>query len=596
MAGLSRRAFLAAVSGLSAAWALPREALGMALSSDPVPSQALSTLQQTIRIGPVQRASYRTLVAEPGESFTPRLDLFGQVPDPGRVARRRSLVYLGHLSDIHVMDVQSPARLEPLIAQDHTLWAGAYRPQDALSTQVAASMVKALADLRTSPVTGAPMSAAVFTGDAADMLSQLETRWYIDLLDGVPVTPDSGLPGVFQGVQAWADATYAYHPEDPRSDMWGAYGFPTVPGFLQAAIAGPVDSGGLPVPWYAVYGNHDTTYIGTLGVPAGLRAFAVGDRKAVEWPAVLGNYVGSWAADASALTRWTQAVATNLGVDLGMRAVTPDPRRRLLEQQDFMRAHLQTAPNPGPIGHGFTPAAIEAGITYWQANVGPFARIFGLDTCNQVAGPDGAVPRAQLDWLEAGLGQCQAEGRLAIILSHHNSYTLENSAALVSDPTDLVHAEEFIATVLRYPCAIAWLNGHTHNNTITAHPRGGGSGGLWEITSASCIDFPQQEQVVDIVDNRDGTLSLFTVVVDHAASPQWDGDLSTLGLASLSRQLSANDWVENPVLRRGSELDRNTELLLPAPFDMTAITDAALEQAHAADRARLLAWESGWSA
>ena len=38
-------------------------------------------------------------------------------------------------------------------------------------------------------------------------------------------------------------------------------------------------------------------------------------------------------------------------------------------------------------------------------------------------------------------------------------------------------------------------------------------------------------------------------------------------------------------------LDRNTELLLPAPFDLSAITDAALEAQHMTEKARILAHE-----
>jgi hypothetical protein len=41
-------------------------------------------------------------------------------------------------------------------------------------------------------------------------------------------------------------------------------------------------------------------------------------------------------------------------------------------------------------------------------------------------------------------------------------------------------------------------------------------------------------------------------------------------------------------------MDRNCELLLPAPFDLSVIDDASLEAARAADRARLMAWEQGW--
>ena len=60
-------------------------------------------------------------------------------------------------------------------------------------------------------------------------------------------------------------------------------------------------------------------------------------------------------------------------------------------------------------------------------------------------------------------------------------------------------------------------------------------------------------------------------------------------LASQSRELSANDWAETPMMRLGSPLDRNTELLLPAPFDLSTITDADLETQHMTERARIAA-------
>ena len=599
MAGLSRRAFLATVAGLSAAWALPREALGRSLSSPLVRGEGPTTVGQTILVGSVRTGSYRVLRTGPGEPYYPRLDLTGEIPDPARAQRRRSLAYVGHLTDMHIIDAQSPARFEPMIAQDHALWAGAFRPQDTLTTHVGASVVRSIADVRVSPVTGAPMAAAFVTGDSADMLSRLETRWYIDLLDGVPVTADSGVAAQYDGVQSWPQAYYAYHPEDPTGDWFGAYGFPAVLGMLAAAVGQSVDSGGLPVPWYAVYGNHDTLLLGTLGVPFGLRELAVGGRKYWDWSPLAMDYLQSWTADASALTRMVHAATSVLGLSYGQRAVAADPARALLEPGEFMAAHFDTTPYPGPVGHGFTEEGMAAGRTYWTVDVGPAVRAFGLDTCNAVAGPDGAVPRAQFDWLEAELGRAQAERRLALVFSHHNSLTLENDAALATDPQDLVHAEEFVSMLLRYPCAVAWVNGHSHINTVVAHPRradDGPPGGLWEITTASCVDFPQQQRVIEVVDNRDGTVSIFGTAIDHAAPAAWTGDLSPEGLASLSREFSANDWVETPSMRPGSLLDRNVELLMPAPFDLSTLTDAQLEAAHAADRARLAAWEAGWPA
>ena len=134
------------------------------------------------------------------------------------------------------------------------------------------------------------------------------------------------------------------------------------------------------------------------------------------------------------------------------------------------------------------------------------------------------MPGTQFRWLRAELERAQKDQKLVLIFSHHNSLTLENRAQRPG-ATEVLHgAEEFVAMLLGYPAVIGWLNGHTHLNQILAHrPQADQPGGFWEITTASCIDFPQQQQVVEIVDNRDGTLSLFTTVLDHASSARPSG-------------------------------------------------------------------------
>ena len=591
MSGVSRRRFIAGVSALAIGWGVSRQVLGDALALPMRAADVPSTLLQTIKMSSsAARGSYRILLAGAGEDFIARVDLLGREADPRRSTSRRSLYYFAHLSDIHVIDAQTPARMDAIQSIAPELFTDACRPQDTLTTHVLASVVDSVVAAQSSSITGAPLASAISTGDSADNLSSLETRWYIDILDGKDVTPNSGAVGVYEGPQIWSEATYAYHPDDPMGDVYGAYGYPTVPGMLAAAVSNPVTSQGLPVPWFAVYGNHDATYMGTFRADPALFAWAVGSRKAATGEALGLNWLQGFATDLSVAQIAINAIRESVGFLPGIRDVTAEPARKLLERADFMQAHLDSPAVPGPVGHGWTQANVDSGETWWSADMTPYLRVFGLDTCNLAAGADGAVPQDQFDWLQAQLEQCQTQGRLAIICSHHNSLTLENGATPVTGGQPLIHAEEFIDMLLRYPVCIAWLNGHTHINTLTPHLREGGVGGFWEITTASCVDFPQQQQLVELIDNRDGTLSIFVTALDHAAPPTWmPGDLTQVGLASLSRELSANAWLADPALRAGSPLDRNVELVMPAPFEMSSITDAAVESEQMRARAHVIA-------
>ncbi|CAN5146677.1 TIGR03767 family metallophosphoesterase [soil metagenome] len=587
MPGLSRRQFLTRSALLAVATGLDLEFLAPNLASAAPVGDVPTTLLQTIRQGAVTSGRYRTLATGPGEPYVARLDVLRTSPAQARAASRRSLLYLGHLSDLHVIDAQSPGRIEPMIVQGHSAWGSAFHPQDPLSVHATAAMVQAFSDARYSPLTGAPMGAAIVTGDSADMHSHLELRWYIDLMDGLAVDPASA-GSIYQGVQAWPEAGWAYRPGDPSGGDFAEYGFPRLPSLLSQAIAQPVVSAGLPAPWYAVYGNHDTLLLGTFDLSPQLHALAVGGRKSYTLDGTAGGILGGYAASGGAFQQAIDALGIAFGRP-GFKSVPANPARYLFEQREFMAEHFQTQPAPGPVGHGFTQHNLDSGETWWKADLTPHIRAFGLDTCNQVAGPDGAVPDAQFRWLQAELEAAQTDKKLVLVFSHHNSLTLENRAQRPGETEVLHGAEEFVAMLLRYPVVIGWLNGHTHLNQILAHTSQ--TGGFWEVTTASCIDFPQQQQVVEIVDNRDGTLSLFTTVLDHASPAVPGTGGRSIDLASRSREFAANDWAETPMMRRGSALDRNTELLLPAPFDLSAITDSALEGQHMTERSRLLAYE-----
>ncbi|MSW82777.1 MAG: TIGR03767 family metallophosphoesterase, partial [Actinobacteria bacterium] len=156
---MSRRGFISTVTGLAVGLGLSTEALGQALASVPRARDVRTSLLQSIKFSssPV-RNQYRTLVAAPGEAIITRLDVLRREASTQRAATRRSLFYFAHLSDIHLIDAQTPARMEPMVGLAKTTFSDAFRPQETLSTYVLAAMMHAVRNATMSPVTGAPLA------------------------------------------------------------------------------------------------------------------------------------------------------------------------------------------------------------------------------------------------------------------------------------------------------------------------------------------------------------------------------------------------------------------------------------------------------
>ena len=183
-----------------------------------------------------------------------------------------------------------------------------------------------------------------------------------------------------------------------------------------------------------------------------------------------------------------------------------------------------------------------------------------LDSVTPGGSDAGSIDKVQFAWLRAELER--AKRKLVVIASHHTSWTMDARAIKSGDKLGPAVVKE----LLRYPNVIAWVNGHTHRNSVTAHKRDGG-GGFWEINTAAHIDLPQQSRLIEVADNKDGTLSIFCTMVDHAAPLTWAADQldDPLNLAALGRELAANDPQERDNNRRGSAKDRNVELLVRTP-------------------------------
>lgn len=141
-----------------------------------------TTLQQTLLRGPVVNdGGYRLIVTGPGEPHVVREDL-GIRAQAGRADRRRGLLSFAQLTDIHVIDAQSPARVEFLDRYNDgpgsgLLFAAAYRPQEVLTAQVSDALVRAVNRVGRGPVTGIPLAFTIATGDNVDNAQFNELRW-----------------------------------------------------------------------------------------------------------------------------------------------------------------------------------------------------------------------------------------------------------------------------------------------------------------------------------------------------------------------------------------------------------------------------------
>ena len=72
---------------------------------------ARTTVARTFARGTAGAGGYRPVVEAAGEPHVVRTDL-GGTPGANRARRRKALIAFAQLSDVHVMDAQSPMRVE----------------------------------------------------------------------------------------------------------------------------------------------------------------------------------------------------------------------------------------------------------------------------------------------------------------------------------------------------------------------------------------------------------------------------------------------------------------------------------------------------
>ena len=591
-----------------------------------------TTGQSTVVPGPPLdpiKTGFLTLATGPRAPREVR-DLPGAKRQSRRQSRRRSLAYFAQMTDFQLADEESPARQElnsPLLRGSSS-----WRPQEALMPAVIDLSIRQLNQFTAaSPARGAKgrraaMDFALLTGDQADNQQENETTWVRQLLEGgQTIDPNSGsrnynrcslfdkaalnrLPDDeaqrYTGVQDYDDYNGGsgdpnfYDPNRPAGPVFVSW--PSYPGLMDRAqrpfMPVGLRRGSTPVPTYVTNGNHDGLVQGNASgvvnaerVATGcFKPFATNPPRAFNAPA-------------------TFALLTGF-------AVPPDDRRRFVDRVEAKRIYRGGRQADA---HGFdfvdpaqnSASGYTAGYYAWDPK--PGLRFISLETVSEggatVGSAQGNIDDPQFGWLRGELARAKRARKIVVVFGHHSIRTMTSGTPDEAAPGCTgrylsadgqyagardVHGQdrnpgcdldprgsspihlggELAALFSANPHVVAYLAGHSHVNRVTpcASGRGcGARGNWWEINTTSTNDWPQQHRLVEIMDNRDGTLSLLGTPVDQGAQvglppPGSAGGFNEDQLASLARAFAFNDPKQTKAAG-GRSQDANVELIVRNP-------------------------------
>lgn len=501
-------------------------------ASYPIDSNVFTTLERVItpvamplaspkifpyEVSKYSQYGYGNWNFEKGISFEKRLDLMpsSYVSTSTRIAK---LLNFFTITDIHITDKESPA--EAIFMGYKGGIISAYSPVIMYTTQVLDAAVQTINAINKKT----PLAFGISLGDDTNSTQYNELRWFIDVLDGKKINPDSGIK------------------DDPISGPNNDY--------QDEYKAAGLDNS---IPWYQTLGNHDHFWMGVSPVSDYLKSFYTSDNILN-----LGNIFkdgidsrGFYVGVVDGQTQFGDIVGVGSTANFSTPPkVASDQNRHSISKTEWMSEFFNTS--SVPIGHGFNQANIESGLACYSFE--PEAdlpiKVIVLDDTQRDDDATGGIygygflDEERYNWLIKELDAGQAEDKLMIIAAHIPIGVEEPGSLLGWKSTSFVSDQELIAKLNTYPNLILWLSGHRHLNTITALKSPDANRpelGFWEVETSSLREFPQQFRTFEIVRNSDNTISIFTTNIDPAVK---DGSLAAM---SRSYAIGANQIFNMPM-------------------------------------------------
>lgn len=437
----------------------------------------------------------------PGVPYQKRLDLMPAGYTGDNVSQAASLLHFFSISDIHITDKESPA--EAIYYGYKWNIISGYSPSMLYTTHMLNAAVKTINGLHQTKSFDFGLS----LGDAINSSQYNELRWFMDVMDGKFINPDSGVkddpnPG----------------PNNDYQDEYKAEG-------LDPSIK-----------WYQTLGNHDHIWMGMFPPDTYVR-----DRMTGSTMLELGNIFtdkaglatrGFYMGAIDGKTVNGEIVGAGPVSSFAVPPTVPADKNRFpLAKKEVIGEFLKSTSQPA--GHGFTAAMASTGFanyTFEPKSDIPI-KVIALDNTNNADKPvtdaygKGYIDKERYDWLVAELDKGQAEGKLMIIAAHIPIKVKIDPSTLLGQSMiwsrdSYKNEDEMLATLHNYPNLILWVSGHRHLSVVTPQPSPDPAKpelGFWEVETPSLREYPQQFRTFQIVRNSDNTISIFAADVDPVA-------------------------------------------------------------------------------